>query len=359
MTARARAALAAAVAAALAACVHGEPFRVPEQAPRGPLDAVFPRRLTFNQGQDLAPSWLPDGSAIVYSLERVDRADHDRCLAFLPAEGGSLRRVVCNRRLVADDSTDAYEEPAPGANGLIAYQRSSANVGFLSYRFRELVVAPLDSPLNGRALRSLPYGVPGAAYHYGLSHIRWLTDSTLVYLGDLLGYEKHRQDQPADTIVSGLKIMLVTLRAGDAVFQSLDGTDYATSVASGESTDVIYYTMGGDARVFRRALSTGVTTVTWDFGASGIARDIQVEGDRLVAVVGGDVTFAYEIGLADFAQRDGGGKIHAVDLTTGTDTVLDGGGRLYRHPALSPSGTRIVAESYANREADLWLLEVP
>lgn len=348
-------------AVTLGACRHGEPFRVVEEPPRGPAASAYPRRLTFNQGQDLAPRWLPDGSAIVYSVERIDRADRDRCLGFLPPEGGSLLRTVCNRRYIADDSTDAYEEPAPGPNGLIAYQRSSANVGFLSYRFRGLVVAPLDSPggAEGRSLRSLPYREPGERFHYGLSHIHWLSDSSFVYLGDLVGYLKRRQDQPIDTIVSGLKAMRVTLVGDSAVFESLAGTDYASSVAAGPGSDEIYYTLGGDTRVFRRALSSGSTTVVWDFGPAGIARDVSLAAGRLAAVVGGDVTFRYEQGFGDFAQRDAGGAIHVVDLATGTDTVLDGRGLAFRHAALSPTGTRVVAESYANRESDLWLLEVP
>jgi hypothetical protein len=344
-----------------AACAHGEPFRIAEQPPRGPFDADYPRRLTFNQGQDLAPSWLPDGSAIVYSLERVDRPDRDRCLGFLPAEGGSLPRIVCNRRFVADDSTDAYEEPAAGPNGLIAYQRSSATIGFLSYRFRALVVAPLDSPAGarGRPLLSLPYRIGGGSFHYGLSHIRWLSDSGLVYLGDLVGYDKRRQDQPIDTIVSGLKIMRVTLAGDSAVYEPLAGTEYATSVAAGPGGDDIYYTVGGDSRVFRRVLTSGATTVVWDFAPLGTARDVTVAGGRLAAVVGGDVTFAFELGFGDYAQRDAGGFLHVVDLGTGAETVLDGRGLMFRHPALSPDGTRIVAEAYAGREADLWLLEVP
>ncbi len=349
------------LAAWCVSCAHGEPFRVAEQPPRGPFAAAFPRRLTFNQGQDLAPSWLPDGSAIVYSLERVDRADRDRCLGFLPPEGGSLPRIVCNRAFVADDSTDAYEEPAVGPSGLIAYQRSSANIGFLSYRFRALVVAPADSPAGarGRALVSLPYRLPASPFHYAISHIRWLSDSSVIFLGDLLGYIKGRQDQPVDTVVSGLKLVRATLSGDSAILEPLAGTEYATSVAVGPGGDAIYYTLGGDSRVFRRVLSTGVTNVVQDFAPQGTARDVSVAGGRLAAVVGGDVTFTFEVGFGDYAQRDNGGFLHVVDLATGVETVLDGRGLAFRHPALSPDGRRIVAEAYAGREADLWLLEIP
>ena len=45
-------------------------------------------------------------------------------------------------------------------------------------------------------------------------------------------------------------------------------------------------------------------------------------------------------------QRDSGGVIHVVELGEDGSVALDTPGRLYRHPALSPDGTRIVAEGF-------------
>jgi hypothetical protein len=49
-----------------------------------------------------------------------------------------------------------------------------------------------------------------------------------------------------------------------------------------------------------------------------------------------------------------------VDPSNGNETPL-AAGSLFRHPALSPDGKRIVAESYVggSRSTDLWLLEAP
>ncbi|MGH7658738.1 MAG: hypothetical protein ACREL6_10935, partial [Gemmatimonadales bacterium] len=93
---------------------------------------------------------------------------------------------------------------------------------------------------------------------------------------------------------------------------------------------------------------------------------------RLIAVVGGPVTFSLDPVLGP-VQRDGGGNLHLVDLGDGTDLILGEAFRCWRHPALSIDGTRIVAEghsfssatgacdggAFAGPSSDLWLLEIP
>ena len=45
-------------------------------------------------------------------------------------------------------------------------------------------------------------------------------------------------------------------------------------------------------------------------------------------------------------QWDSGGVVHVLDLGGTSSQALDSQGRLYRRPALSPDGSRIVAEGY-------------
>src|SRR5260370_34020142 len=71
--------------AVLAACEHTSPFRPGLYAPTGPLRSGSPLRLTYNPGQDLTPTWLPDGSAILYARERLERPGQDPLLAPVPA----------------------------------------------------------------------------------------------------------------------------------------------------------------------------------------------------------------------------------------------------------------------------------
>src|SRR5260370_41133205 len=82
--------------AVLAACEHTSPFRPGLYAPTGPLGSGSPLRLTYNPGQDLTPTWLPDGSAILYARERLEPPHRDRRIAPCPAGGGPLpRRRAC------------------------------------------------------------------------------------------------------------------------------------------------------------------------------------------------------------------------------------------------------------------------
>src|SRR5260370_36140456 len=81
--------------AVLAACEHTSPFRPGLYAPTGPLGSGSPLRLTYNPGQDLTPTWLPDGSAILYARERLARPRPDHCLAPVPARVRAITRDLC------------------------------------------------------------------------------------------------------------------------------------------------------------------------------------------------------------------------------------------------------------------------
>jgi Tol biopolymer transport system component len=78
-----------------------------------------------------------------------------------------------------------------------------------------------------------------------------------------------------------------------------------------------------------------------------------------LAVVGGLVSFTPD-SITGGIQRDSGGTLVLVDPVNSNETPL-AAGSLFRHPALSPDGKRIVAESYVggSRSTDLWLLETP
>src|SRR5262249_37434512 len=150
------------------------------------------------------------------------------------------------------------------------------------------------------------------------------------------------------------------------------GTTYASGVSAGPDAGEIWYTLGGDTRVYQRTLASGDVSVVHDFGAAGIARDIQISGHRMTAVVGGRVSFVTDPALGP-TQFDSGGVVHVVDLDTGADQTIDNPGIMFRRPALSPTGDRVVAEGYpliitaiddftdttVSRSSDLYLLGAP
>ncbi len=355
------------LALALAGCGHTAPFPPGDYGSDQPFAPGSPRRITLNLGDDRAPAWLPDESGLLYSFQRLDRPDRDRCLGLLPPDGGRLLRTICDRLPAADDSTDALTEPAADAAGRLAYVVMSSRMDDVQPRATALVLGTLADPTTTRVLVTFPYLGADGAFREGASHVRWLGGGggggdTLIYLAEHVGYLAPCRGCPLDTLRTGIEIALLDAGAASPVPEVVPGTSQASSVAAGETPDVIYYTLGGDSRVWRRALSAGTDAMVHDFGAAGIARDVQVAGSRLVAVVGGTVAFAYDSLLRYDVQRDGGGFLYMVDLGTGAETVLPGAGgagSAFRHPALSPSGKRVVAELVSGGTADLWEFDLP
>jgi hypothetical protein len=141
--------------------------------------------------------------------------------------------------------------------------------------------------------------------------------------------------------------------AAGATPQAIAGTNNASGVSPGSSEDEVYYTLGGDTRVYRETITGGAATVVFDFGGAGIVRDVQVVGTRMVAVVGGRVHFAIDPSFGP-TQWDSGGVVHIVDLSNGSDVALTSPSEhaLYRRPQLSPSGTQVVVERYQLSTSD-------
>jgi hypothetical protein len=208
-------------------------------------------------------------------------------------------------------------------------------------------------------VRAIPYAIPGEPPHIVAQQLEWLDPDHLIYVAGSRTYNQIAND----TIISNLAVAIYDLAAG-GLPAIVPGTTYASGVSPGPQAGEIYYTLGGDSRVYRRVLATGDVSVVYDFGAAGIARDIQISGNKMTVVVGGSVAFVDDPALGP-TQFDSGGILHVVDLTTGADHVLDPPDLLFRRPALSPAGDRIVAEGYrvlddfVSPAGDLYMLGAP
>jgi len=331
--------------------------------PTGPLGNAVPLRLTYNPGADLGPVWLPDGSGFFYTMERLDRSDRDRCLARMAAAGGTIEREICDLTPAADDSVDAYTGIGVAPDGKLAYVRATASlaVGWpVAPHDQQLVLGTLTDPYTVRVLLpSIPYPSPSGRIHQGVAQVRWLSDSSLVYLGQQVSYPSVCMGCAVrDTLASGLEIVRLDFGSGTPVLHVLPGTDLASSVTVG-GPDTLFFTIIGDSRLFRLTLANDSVAVIHDFDSGNIARDVQVAGGRVLAIVGGNVSVIPD-SIVGPMQRDSGGTIVLVDPASGTETPLVPLTQ-FRHPALSPDGRRIVAESYVggSRSTDLWLLETP
>jgi hypothetical protein len=333
-----RACVAVAAAIVLGACEHAQPFGAADLGPNVPFSTALPRQLTLSAAGDVTPAWLPDGSGIIYSFQRLDRSDHDRCLGILPAEGGQRVRTICHQSPLDADSTNALWSPAVGPGGVLAYVRESARIGLYAPQSRELVVASLQNPDHGRVVRTFPYITPDGQLHVSASHLQWVDAWTLVYVAEDVFY--FTRTLPYDTVTSPLEIVRLSL-AGDSVVMSVvPFTSNGSSVAV-DSAGSIYFTRLFDSRVWRLVPGAPAPAVVYNFGTAGIARDVQVRGNVLVATVGG--------------------QLYRVDLTSLTAVGIPPVDSLiFAYAALSPAGTRVVAEAYGlTGGADLWLFQVP
>jgi hypothetical protein len=353
----------------IAACGHSEPFGSSSFGSDDPFQPTSPVQLTFNPLSDRGPAWLPDGSGILYSAQE-GRTDRDVCLALLPRAGGRQLQLDCDLSGYGVDSTNAIESPTAATDGRLAFVQASGRIGGIVPSTSALMVSQTLNPLGAKVIRGIPYTVPGQPTHSSVTQIRWLDADHLVYLAGARSVitVDHGTFFSTDTVISDLAAAMLSA-SSPGLLTVIPQMDQASGLSVGTAGSEIYYTVGGDTRVFRRDLATGDVTIVHDFGPGAIVRDVHVVGSRLTAVVGGRVHFVNEPSLGP-TQFDSGGVVHVVDLSSGTDQSLDRSDLLFRRPALSPTGDRIVVEGYpviitsindavdttVGRSSDLYLL---
>jgi hypothetical protein len=333
--------------AATAGCGHTEPFGSRRFDTDQPFDPTAPTQLTLNRGPDRRAAWLPDGSGILYSTQFLDRLDDDVCLALLPPTGGRQRALTCDLSSTGGSLTEALESAAPAADARLAFVAATSAIGALGPDTQGLVLATVQDPASRQMLLRFPYTIPGRRTHGGLSQLRWLSPSRLLYLGESVTTLRPCQFCEMDTLRSGLEAVVIDAD-GVASPQAIPGTDFASGVSPGTSEDEIFYTLGGDTRVYRQFLSSGAVTMVHDFGPAGIVRDVHVIGNQMAAVVGGRVNFGIHPSLGVPTQWDSGGILHLVNFQAGTVLTLDAPATpgFFRRPQLSPTGSEVVAELF-------------
>ncbi len=357
------------------ACRQAEPFGATDPRESGPFSGGLPRQLTFNRGTDRMPSWSQDGRYLLYSYEDLSRSVPDRCLGVLPAGGGSRVRSACQDLPAFADSLDAFEWPAE-RGGQVAYLVASSGPLDDAPSRRALVLAPLDNLRLSRRLVRFPYNSSTGRPHDLAISVSWLDATTIIYIGAISTVVRPCLNCRSDTLLLGQDLVRLDLRTAPPTREDIPGTYLANAAAPAPDGRSVYYTVAGDSRVFRRDLTTGAVGEVHDFGLGRFARDVQVAGDRLVAVVGGRVSLTSDP-LLGLLARDEGGQVTLVDLRSGTETPLPVAQHFYRRPALAPDGRRLAVEAYpltvtvvrdpagnvivadtaVARAGDLWLLE--
>ena len=329
-----------AVLTAALSCEHTPSFVATDYAATSPLVPGNPAQLTYNTGVDTRASWLPDGSAFLYTQEQTGSTDGDRCFAVMPKAGGTTIRTICATTDFAHDSTNDLESAAVDAGYRMTYVRTSmkANLGLAGPDHAAIVLGTFGTPQPGSVVHLLPYHSPSGEGIDMASDISWAGSSALVYLAEVLTYPSAcGACSRVDTIRTGVEIDKVDLNGTiSVVVDSSAGFPTSAKVVGG---DTLYYTLTGSGAIHRRLLSTSVDTVVYDYGVP--ATDVSAAAGRLAIVVGNV-------------------SLHVLTLATSSDqTLANPTLAVLAHPALDPTGHLVVADATDFGLANLLLWTVP
>ncbi|HTS87668.1 MAG TPA: hypothetical protein VMG41_04185 [Gemmatimonadales bacterium] len=350
------------LAVGLVACNHTEPFGSGAAPSNGPLGSGSPLLLTYSAGQNRDPAWLSDQSGILYSFQQIDQPDLDYCIGELPPGGGTRFSEKCFTGDPTQQTTDVLEQPAPasGPGGRLAWVLARAPLGGrpTSRTIRTGTIGLLDT---GKVVVTMPYTASSGQVHQTAFDLFWLGADTLVYVGADALYGAACPNCKLDSMVTGRDIVLLPLNGATPTPQVVPGTTSASSVWPSADRTALYYTLGGDTKVYRRAIASGAVSVVTDLDTLGITRDASVQDSVLVAIAGGSVTYNTDT-VFDRLQVDSGGRLVRVDLRTGVPAILGDTLHRYRHARPSPDGRYIVTEgtpASGTQIPNLWLITVP
>lgn len=173
----------------LAACGHAPVFVTAGPDSLGPAGTTLPRRLTYSTGDDRHPAVV--GDLLAYSRLDPDERGNERCLALLPAGGGTILHEFCPGAPAspADTFVDTWTEPAlsPDARRIAYLWQQGSLVSVLGFWTTSVVVAPADRAGDrGGFVWPIAYVSPGGRIGDAVSAITWADDHTLRLL---MGYE--------------------------------------------------------------------------------------------------------------------------------------------------------------------------
>jgi hypothetical protein len=175
--------------AVLAGCDHSPLFVTASADSLGPHTTTLPRRLTYSTGDDRHPTVV--GGVLAYSRLDPDERGNERCLALLPADGGTILREFCPGapRSPADTFVDTWTEPAlsPDARRVAYLWQQGSLVSVLGFWSTSIVVASTDRAGDHSGfVWPIHYVAPSGRIGDAVSAITWADDHTLRFL---MGYE--------------------------------------------------------------------------------------------------------------------------------------------------------------------------
>ena len=328
------------------ACDHTSPFATGEATNVGPYSQTYPRQLTFNLGDDRDPA--VQGDTIVYSRLDPEHSSLDRCLALLPADGGTIIAEYCPPTEAS--TINAWLEPALSPDGTqIAFLWQRGDPVTAAPSADTLVIAPVDDPTHPTLLRKIDSLTPSDTELLYPQKPTWVNANTVRFLYStyVITYVKTGTPRFADTTIAG--VSLVDLDVTTGAITNVPG-------AAGART----YTLAPDGGVwFTRFDSTGaLSAATLLHLAPGSSTP------DTVGIFTAPVTDVADVGGVAVGLLLGDTIVEVLDPATGATTVLPPFPTPARRIAGAPGGRIVVARDvtmappYGDR-GNLWLYQLP
>lgn len=353
----------------LVGCDHAGPFTVSSPAEDGPFAPGAVARLTFGSG--ISPAgWLPSSDTLVLAARDEDRSEGDICLFLLPASGGTRGGGLCSPTFNQADSVELFGAPVVSSSRTVAFTYKHRRQG--GSTFGSIRSGPLSVPFAPVELSSLPFSMGGRLIQ-DASDLGWVTDDDLSFLA--WTDEVVERDCPAGPCDVLLRIPLGGMRVsqGGGGVTPIAGTWLATSVTP-DGNGGLFATFPGSDQLWRVSAS-GDSAAVHDFGPASGVRGADHKAGRVAVIVAGDaMAEADDLGL--ISTSSGFGELVVLDLASGTTTRVGPLDMIFRDPALSPDGRKVVAIGthftttrqpssslvdtvLARPQGDLWRISLP
>ena len=337
-------------AAGLAGCAHSDPptIQEPEQFDV-PREGSAPTRLTYDAGLDLFPSFSPDGTLLLYSLQPRDRDDNDRCIGIMPANGGT-REEHCDESGEGASRTDALEHPALNEKGDLLYVRYASAIGALIPRTDRvaLQMASIHSPADGRTILQLPTTIEGVGMTR-VGTIRWSDDATFYFIAEEMTLTRNPITRSfRDTVTVGNGLIRGRVLPTGLAFEAVSGIIDASGFDFSAGRDSIFFTRSRDNRLYAVSLTGSLPVVVYAAPQTVLQpRELRdpVRIGRFVAFVTQDIDLsippAFAAGLAPAS------RLEMVETSTAVATLVRNG--TFQVPsfgsiAVQPHTCRMVVE---------------
>ncbi len=353
--------LAAGLLLLAAACEHTTPleYEPPEALP--PASDGFPRRLTFNPGDDRNPS--VSGGVLAFS--RFDLGDErsvpggfqvaERCIALLPYEGGTISARYCPSPFaVPQDSVVTWVEPALSPDGArMAYVWQKSNLHDVRTPVRELRVGPAEDPEEAEPGWSAIWTMPDGRRPTTVIKPSWMGADRLRFLTGLDSVFKVKgggATRGTDTIPVAYALVDLDLTTLDVTV--VPGAESAIAYAPAPDGGAWIVQLADSTRLFH--LPPGSATPTEIGSFSAPVYDLaNVDGVPVAGIAGSTVEM---LDLATGTSRTIGilgGQVRRVAAVPGTRRYV-AEVEVYTESFLGPGGVQLQSGS-----ANLWLLELP